>query len=102
MKTSAIFTCIFLISAGIHGAASQKQRQRQQRCRRIDEGDFTVIRSASRGGDIRRIERSFDAFKDLLGGKDNGSGPSSRRGFRTINWDADAVPFNMRKSSLKD
>lgn len=62
-----------------------------QRCRRLR---FRVTRGTSR--DARGLKRIVDRFNRDLGGDDNMSkrGPL-RRGRRSINWDADAVPFDM-------
>lgn len=41
------------------------------------------------------IRDGFDRFTKLLGDPDNGDKPAARRGRRSINWDADGVPFDM-------
>lgn len=55
---------------------------------------FRVITKAA--GGAGGIRRTFSAFQGALGGIDNGNnaGPLPS-GFRSINWDADVVPFDM-------
>jgi len=53
---------------------------------------FKTIRASGRAA--ADIKDDFDRFSELLG-DDNGSGPPARRGRRSINWDADGVPFDM-------
>lgn len=52
-----------------------------------------VVRS--RGAAAADIRPAFDKFTSILGEPDNGSGPPARDGRRSINWDADGVPFDM-------
>lgn len=55
--------------------------------------DFTIISAI--GDDTASLADTVDAFKLLLGGVDNLSNPAVAEGFRTINWDAPFVPFEM-------
>ncbi|OSX78495.1 hypothetical protein BU14_0107s0004 [Porphyra umbilicalis] len=48
----------------------------------------------ARGAAAGDIKATFDKFSAALG-DDNGSGPPARDGRRSINWDADGVPFDM-------
>ncbi|GAB0495489.1 hypothetical protein MMPV_006791 [Pyropia vietnamensis] len=52
-----------------------------------------VVRS--RGAAAGDIRPAFEKFGRLLGEPDNGSGPPAHKGRRSINWDADGVPFDM-------
>jgi len=53
---------------------------------------FKIFRDSGRAAaDVKDV---FDRFSKQLG-DDNGSGPPARRGRRSINWDADGVPFDM-------
>ncbi|OSX75509.1 hypothetical protein BU14_0234s0036 [Porphyra umbilicalis] len=48
----------------------------------------------ARGAAAGDIKGAVDRFSTALG-DDNGSGPPARGGRRSINWDADGVPFDM-------
>ncbi|GAB0495483.1 hypothetical protein MMPV_006785 [Pyropia vietnamensis] len=52
-----------------------------------------VVKDAGRAA--ADVQDAFDRFNKLLGDPDNGNDPPRRRGRRSINWDADAVPFDM-------
>lgn len=55
---------------------------------------FRVLTATSRNAD--GLRRAFTTFQDALGGIDNGNNPGPLfSGFRSINWDAEAVPFDM-------
>ena len=52
--------------------------------------------------DARQLEYTIDQYRKTLGGKDNGNNPSQPKGHRSINWDADVVPFNMPPTFFKN
>lgn len=67
------------LAAAVLGSATAQSRQ--------------VIRAS--GSSAADIADAFKRFSKALGGEDNGSGPPAGSGRRSINWDADAVPFAM-------
>lgn len=54
-------------------------------------------------GDAVEVGKAFESFKLLLGGVDNGNAPGPIvGGFRSIDWDAAAVPFDMPGNFFRD
>lgn len=48
------------------------------------------------------LEDTIKQFRKTLGGEDNGNSPGLAHGHRSINWDADIVPFNMPGDFFKN
>lgn len=59
--------------------------------------------SVARGAGVGAVTIAFDQFKALIGGEDNenDAGPIEG-GFRTIDWDAAGVPFDMPGNFFRD
>ena len=53
----------------------------------------TVVSSTAANADD--MEQSFELYRTLLGGNNNGSDPPAVSGHRQVNWDAPIVPFDM-------
>lgn len=48
-----------------------------------------------------QLQSTVQKFRQGLGGVDNGNNPAQPHGHRSINWDADVVPFNMPGTFFK-
>lgn len=48
------------------------------------------------------LKHIVQKYRDGLGGIDNGNGPGQKKGQRSINWDADVVPFDMPGNFFKN
>mmetsp|Transcript_10662 Transcript_10662/g.15417 ORF Transcript_10662/g.15417 Transcript_10662/m.15417 type:complete len:251 (-) Transcript_10662:145-897(-) len=89
MKILSIVLCFALIAAAQSATCESK----------------TSFKTIVHGGGAKsaKLEYAVDFFRDLLGGKDNGSdiGPKSK-GQRSINWDAPIVPFTFPRKFFSD
>lgn len=56
-------------------------------------------KAAGHAGDLKHI---ISDFRHFLGGADNGNSPGLAHGHRSINWDADVVPFKMPGDFFKN
>mmetsp|Transcript_52257 Transcript_52257/g.78049 ORF Transcript_52257/g.78049 Transcript_52257/m.78049 type:complete len:268 (-) Transcript_52257:1358-2161(-) len=57
--------------------------------------DITVVNAKSKRPS-NRFQKKFATFQSILGDVNNNSGPATQEnGFRSINWDVGAVPFDM-------
>ncbi len=64
-------------------------------CYLVDDPSPTNVISAT-ADSADDLTSAFEAFRDLLGGQNNGNDPNSNlSGHRQINWDASIVPFEM-------
>lgn len=50
----------------------------------------------------QNLDHTVEVFRKTLGGQDNGNSPGLAHGHRSINWDADIVPFNMPGDFFKN
>ncbi|CAD7701417.1 unnamed protein product [Ostreobium quekettii] len=92
MKTPALIAaCLLVLASALNGALAHEHVQ----C-----GKPLVISAAGGVGDVRK---AFERFQRELGGEDNGNAPGPlKKGFRSIDWDADAVPFDMPGNFFRD
>jgi len=88
-----IFNAKLLTSSLLIGAAHATST-RGAHCARHGDLAINVVNAAAR--DYIGLEPAFEAFRDILGGDNNGNnaGPFED-GHRQINWDAPIVPFDM-------
>lgn len=88
MKSSALIAaCLFVLASALSGALAQS----------------SYPRVFSAAGGVREVGKEFARFQRELGGENNGNdkGPLAD-GFRSIDWDADIVPFDMPGNFFKD
>ncbi|CAD7696361.1 unnamed protein product [Ostreobium quekettii] len=86
MKTPTLLAaCLLVLASALSGAMAQS-------------GKPTVLDAV---GD--EVPAAFEAFQLLMGGEDNGNSPGPiQAGFRSVNWDADVVPFDMPGNFFRD
>jgi len=92
MKTFLSFSS-FLAVISPWGVSATVVAKKKPCKRHVSDVAVISARSATADGMVA----TFDAFKVLLGGEDNGSSPAQPSGHRSINWDAPAniLPFDM-------